>query len=223
MTTIGLTGGFTGNRSLTPNVIGITLGLTEKGFLMATTSNSVKVIRFGVFELDLSAGELRKSGLRIKLQEQPFQVLAALLERPGGTGGQGRTAQETLAGWTPLWTSIMAWAAPLIDCGKPSVTRQKIPVLLRPCRGGNIGSLRRWILPGWPVIPQPVPQTRGHPLPHGEGLGVRVWKAIRRPPASGGSTPAGLESMSYLRRRRRTWCITKCVNHATQAHGEAAA
>jgi hypothetical protein len=46
----------------------------------------------------------------------------------------------------------MAWAAPLIDCGKPSVTRQKIPVLLRPCRGGNIGSLRRWILPGWPVI-----------------------------------------------------------------------
>jgi DNA-binding response OmpR family regulator len=73
---------------LTPNVIGITLGLTEKGFLMATTSNSVKVIRFGVFELDLSAGELRKSGLRIKLQEQPFQVLAALLERPGELVGK---------------------------------------------------------------------------------------------------------------------------------------
>jgi DNA-binding winged helix-turn-helix (wHTH) protein/Tol biopolymer transport system component len=50
---------------------------------MATTSNSVKVIRFGVFELDLQGGELRKSGLRMKLQEQPFQVLAALLERPG--------------------------------------------------------------------------------------------------------------------------------------------
>jgi TolB-like protein/DNA-binding winged helix-turn-helix (wHTH) protein/Tfp pilus assembly protein PilF len=50
---------------------------------MANASNSVKVIRFGVFELDLPAGELRKSGLRIKLQEQPFQMLAALLERPG--------------------------------------------------------------------------------------------------------------------------------------------
>jgi DNA-binding winged helix-turn-helix (wHTH) protein len=55
---------------------------------MATTSNSVKVIRFGVFELDLSAGELRKSGLGIKLQEQPFQVLAALLERPGELVGK---------------------------------------------------------------------------------------------------------------------------------------
>src|SRR5260370_1660547 len=39
--------------------------------------------RFGVFELDLRAGELRKHGLRIRIQEQPFQVLALLLERPG--------------------------------------------------------------------------------------------------------------------------------------------
>jgi TolB-like protein/DNA-binding winged helix-turn-helix (wHTH) protein len=38
---------------------------------------------FGVFELDLRAGELRKHGLRIRLQEQPFQVLAMLLEHPG--------------------------------------------------------------------------------------------------------------------------------------------
>ena len=37
---------------------------------------------FGVFEVDLRAGELRKNGLRIRLQEQPFQVLAMLLERP---------------------------------------------------------------------------------------------------------------------------------------------
>jgi TolB-like protein/DNA-binding winged helix-turn-helix (wHTH) protein/Tfp pilus assembly protein PilF len=38
---------------------------------------------FGVFELDLRAGELRKHGLRIRLQEQPFQVLVMLLERHG--------------------------------------------------------------------------------------------------------------------------------------------
>jgi len=38
---------------------------------------------FGVFELDLRAGELRKHGLRIRLQEQPFQILAMLLEHPG--------------------------------------------------------------------------------------------------------------------------------------------
>lgn len=40
-------------------------------------------LRFGVFELDLRTGELRKQGLRVKLQEQPFQVLAMLVARPG--------------------------------------------------------------------------------------------------------------------------------------------
>ena len=40
-------------------------------------------LRFGVFEVDVRAGELTKRGLRIRLQEQPFQVLAMLLERPG--------------------------------------------------------------------------------------------------------------------------------------------
>src|SRR6202142_172136 len=40
-------------------------------------------VRFGVFELDLRAGELRKHGLRGRLQEQPFQVLAMLLQHPG--------------------------------------------------------------------------------------------------------------------------------------------
>ena len=40
-------------------------------------------VRFGVFEVDLRTGELRKHGIRIKLQDQPFQILALLLERPG--------------------------------------------------------------------------------------------------------------------------------------------
>ncbi len=39
--------------------------------------------RFGVFEVDLRAAELRKRGVRIKLQEQPFQILSLLLEHPG--------------------------------------------------------------------------------------------------------------------------------------------
>src|SRR2546425_798187 len=42
-----------------------------------------RVVRFGVFEVDLRAGELFKQGLKIKLQQQPFRVLALLLERPG--------------------------------------------------------------------------------------------------------------------------------------------
>ncbi len=40
-------------------------------------------VRFGVFEVDLRSGELRRNGVRVRLQEQPFQVLVSLLERPG--------------------------------------------------------------------------------------------------------------------------------------------
>src|SRR5579871_6457598 len=39
--------------------------------------------RFGIFELDVRAGELRRNGLKIKLQDQPLQVLVLLLKRPG--------------------------------------------------------------------------------------------------------------------------------------------
>jgi cholera toxin transcriptional activator len=46
-------------------------------------NQSGRVVRFGVFELDLAAGELRKNGTRLRLQEQPFQVLALLLEHSG--------------------------------------------------------------------------------------------------------------------------------------------
>ena len=44
---------------------------------------SHQVIRFGVFELDPHAGELRRNGARVKLQEQPLQILQALLQNPG--------------------------------------------------------------------------------------------------------------------------------------------
>jgi DNA-binding winged helix-turn-helix (wHTH) protein len=42
-----------------------------------------RLVRFGTFEVDLQSGELRKSGLKLKLTGQPFQVLAVFLERPG--------------------------------------------------------------------------------------------------------------------------------------------
>lgn len=45
--------------------------------------NGSRTIRFGAFEADLHSGEVRKSGNRIKLQDQPFKVLEILLERPG--------------------------------------------------------------------------------------------------------------------------------------------
>jgi Tol biopolymer transport system component/DNA-binding winged helix-turn-helix (wHTH) protein len=50
---------------------------------MSDPAVNPRSLRFGLFELDLVARELRKSGVRIKLQDQPFQILAVLLERPG--------------------------------------------------------------------------------------------------------------------------------------------
>jgi eukaryotic-like serine/threonine-protein kinase len=50
---------------------------------MQGTESCPQSRRFGVFEVDLRAAELRKRGIRIKLQEQPFQILSLLLEHPG--------------------------------------------------------------------------------------------------------------------------------------------
>src|SRR5712691_7693351 len=50
---------------------------------MQNSSSGTQPVRFGAFELDLRAGELRKQGVKIRLQEQPFQILAMLLEQPG--------------------------------------------------------------------------------------------------------------------------------------------
>jgi eukaryotic-like serine/threonine-protein kinase len=49
---------------------------------MAVTART-RAARFGAFEVDLRSGELRKHGIRLKLQDQPFQLLAHLLEHPG--------------------------------------------------------------------------------------------------------------------------------------------
>jgi DNA-binding winged helix-turn-helix (wHTH) protein/Tol biopolymer transport system component len=51
-----------------------------------TISSSVPpTFRFGVFELDPRAGELRKQGMKVRLQGQPVEILVMLLERPGDT------------------------------------------------------------------------------------------------------------------------------------------
>src|SRR5678816_4945346 len=55
-------------------------------------------LSFGVFEVDLRAGELRKRGLRVRLQQQPFQVLAMLLEHAGQVVGREELQKK-------LWSS----------------------------------------------------------------------------------------------------------------------
>jgi len=55
------------------------------------------VLRFGHYELDLHSREVRKGGMRIRVQQQPLKLLEILLERPGEIGYKGRTAYPDLA------------------------------------------------------------------------------------------------------------------------------
>ncbi len=67
---------------------------------MSTTvrKEGLRRAQFGIFEADLEACELRRSGVRVRLQSQPFKLLAALLEHPGEV-----VSRETLQ--TELWGS----------------------------------------------------------------------------------------------------------------------
>src|SRR5215831_14447666 len=56
---------------------------SQSNFIMTPSGAANDTRRFGLFEVDLRAGELRRQGTRIKLQEQPFQILARLIETPG--------------------------------------------------------------------------------------------------------------------------------------------
>lgn len=65
---------------------------------MASPQNNLRLARFGVFEVDFIAGELRKNGVKQRLQGQPFQVLTVLLEHAGGVVTRDQLRQK-------LWTS----------------------------------------------------------------------------------------------------------------------
>ena len=51
--------------------------------MLPVERRSSNVKRFGTFEVDVRARELRKGGIRIRLQDQPFEILMAMLDRPG--------------------------------------------------------------------------------------------------------------------------------------------
>jgi cholera toxin transcriptional activator len=59
-------------------------GIIRQDELVMVTAKPPRIVRFGVYEIDLNNTKMRKHGLRIRIQDQPFQVLSALLERRGG-------------------------------------------------------------------------------------------------------------------------------------------
>ena len=72
---------------------------------MAAPSTSSSIVRFGPFEADLTARELRKQGRKVRLQEQPFRVLALLLQRPGEVVMREELRRRS-GPPTLLWSSI---------------------------------------------------------------------------------------------------------------------
>jgi TolB-like protein/Tfp pilus assembly protein PilF len=64
-------------------------------------SQQLRAARFGPFEIDLRARELRKRGMRLRLQEKPFQILELLLEKPGDVVSRKELRDK-------LWPGIVA-------------------------------------------------------------------------------------------------------------------
>ena len=109
---------------------------------MTDNTPGPQAFQFGVFELNLKAGELRKQGAKIKLQEQPLQVLRLLLEHVGDVVTKEELQQH-------IWPSDTFVD---FDHGLHSaVTRlrealgilQRVPVSSRRSPAAAIGSLRR--------------------------------------------------------------------------------
>jgi len=100
---------------------------------------SSRTVRFGVFEVDLDRSELRKQELRVRLQEQPFQVLAALLSTPG----EVVTREELIRRLWPDGTVVdfdRGLNAAVIACGRRRPTRRTIRGTSRRRRGAAIDS-----------------------------------------------------------------------------------
>src|ERR1700690_4175728 len=73
----------TGISAYTSGDKSLVLNYRRSGKLAMEATNRPGTTRFGAFEVYLRSGEVYKHGIRLKLQDQPFQVLAVLLEHPG--------------------------------------------------------------------------------------------------------------------------------------------
>ena len=76
-----------------------------------------RTFQFGTFEVHESSGELRKHGIKIRVQEQPFQILVLLLEHPGEIVGR----EEIRARLWPENTFVdfdSAITTPYVSCGR---------------------------------------------------------------------------------------------------------
>jgi DNA-binding response OmpR family regulator len=103
-----------------------------------------RLVRFGTFEVDLRAGELRKSGVKLKLTGQPFQVLTILLERPGEVVTRDEL-QKVL--WPDTFVDVdHNLIQPSIGFGRSWATQRKALASSKRCQDAVIASWHRLIL-----------------------------------------------------------------------------
>jgi eukaryotic-like serine/threonine-protein kinase len=131
------------------------------------TAHASSVVRFGPYELDLRSAELRKNHLKIRLQEQPFQILVALLERPGELVLREEIRQKLWPDETVVEFdhSINAAVKRLRDALCESAEKPRnIETLAR--RGyrfiGKVESAGNLVAPNYPV--QVLPLVEDHPM-----------------------------------------------------------
>jgi len=99
-------------------------------------------MRFGAFEVDLRSGEVYKHGIRLKLQDQPFQMLALLLEHSGDVVTREELRQKLWPADTfvDFDTGLKQRHQKLRDVLGDSAEE---PATSRPCRAAAIASLRQ--------------------------------------------------------------------------------
>jgi DNA-binding response OmpR family regulator len=99
-------------------------------------------VRFGTFEVDFEVRELRKRGLRVRLEEKPFQILELLLERPGQVVTRKSLCEklwpDTHVGYEQSLNTAVNKLRELLG------DSPRAPALWRRSRGSVIGSSRRW-------------------------------------------------------------------------------
>ena len=116
---------------------------------MEEAVHSPRLVRFGTFEVDLPAGELRKGGVKLKLTGQPFQVLSILLQRPGEVVTR-EALQKRL--WPDTFVDVDHNLNTAINRIREVLAiRRKAPFLSRRCLGAAIALSR--LLKRVPTLP----------------------------------------------------------------------
>ena len=158
--------------------------------------------RFGIFEADAATGELRRQGIRLKLNAQPFQVLLMLLDRPGELLTREEISRSS-GPTAPSSTPNTASTRPSIASAKPSATPPQPALHRNP--GPPRLPLRRSRRTHRPQMQIPAPDAT-NPLPRRAARANRSPAAPNPTPQRILATPDELPKTSHRSRRLSSSC-----------------